>query len=169
MSDKSIEKWVLKHSRANQFTRGISVFCARYLLFVEVFGLAIVFILIEPENWFRLGLNLFLLLAVVWSTTTLLQFIFHRDRPFEEGFKPLIKPWIKSPSFPSGHSSLSFAAATHAVLISPEIGIIFLVMAALVALSRIAVGVHFLTDIIVGSIFGTAVALILHFVFNLGT
>lgn len=54
-------------------------------------------------------------------------------------------------SFPSGHSTTSFAVALSIGSFYPEARPILLVLAANVAVSRVVVGMHFLSDILVGS------------------
>jgi undecaprenyl-diphosphatase len=54
-------------------------------------------------------------------------------------------------SFPSGHSTTAFAVALSLGSFYPEIMPLLLVLAANVALSRVIVGMHFLSDVMVGS------------------
>ncbi|HWF07347.1 MAG TPA: phosphatase PAP2 family protein [Bryobacteraceae bacterium] len=54
-------------------------------------------------------------------------------------------------SFPSGHSTTAFAVALSLGSFYPEIMPLLLVLAANVAISRVVVGMHFLSDILVGS------------------
>jgi undecaprenyl-diphosphatase len=54
-------------------------------------------------------------------------------------------------SFPSGHSTTAFAVAVSLGSFYPEIMPLLLILAANVAVSRVIVGMHFLTDVIVGS------------------
>ena len=54
-------------------------------------------------------------------------------------------------SFPSGHSTTAFAVAISLGLYFPEILPILILLAANVALSRIIVGMHFLSDVVAGS------------------
>ncbi len=54
-------------------------------------------------------------------------------------------------SFPSGHSTTAFAVALSLGSFYPEIMPVLLILAANVAISRVVVGMHFLSDIVVGS------------------
>ena len=54
-------------------------------------------------------------------------------------------------SFPSGHSTTAFAVALSLGSFYPETLGLLLLLATMVALSRIVVGMHFLSDVIVGS------------------
>jgi undecaprenyl-diphosphatase len=58
-------------------------------------------------------------------------------------------------SFPSGHSTTAFAVALSLGSFYPEILPVLLLLAANVAISRVIVGMHFLSDVIVGSAAGT--------------
>ena len=66
-------------------------------------------------------------------------------------------------SFPSGHTSSSFAAATAVFLKNKKLGAVLLVCAALLGFSRMYFFVHFPSDVFVGMIEGilTAVAVTL--------
>lgn len=85
-----------------------------------------------------------------------------RIRPYEvvDGLKLLIEKQ-HDPSFPSGHSGASFAAAVVFLVKGPKkIGIPAIIVAALIAFSRLYVGVHYPTDVICGIITGTFCAII---------
>jgi undecaprenyl-diphosphatase len=64
-------------------------------------------------------------------------------------------------SFPSGHAATSFAAAVVLTVALPALAPAFLVLAALVAFSRLYVGVHFPLDALAGAALGAAVAIAL--------
>ena len=64
-------------------------------------------------------------------------------------------------SFPSGHAARAFLIAVlGTVLAPPWLAIVLWVWAPLVALARVAMGVHYLSDIIAGAILGIIVALL---------
>lgn len=60
-------------------------------------------------------------------------------------------------SFPSGHSMTAFAIATALVAFYPPSGGVLYFCAGSVALSRIVLGMHFTSDVLVGSGIGVAI------------
>ena len=70
-------------------------------------------------------------------------------------------------SFPSGHSATAFALFTGlALLVKNELAkLVFLLLACLVAYSRVYLSQHFLIDIIAGSLIGALFAIIIHYWF----
>jgi membrane-associated phospholipid phosphatase len=75
-------------------------------------------------------------------------------------------PWLDpigviptSASFPSGHSATAFATAVAVGLVYPRLRVPLLLLAALVALSRVYLGMHYATDVVVGSALGAAMGL----------
>lgn len=86
-----------------------------------------------------------------------------RPRPF---VLPTIVSRIHAPltefSFPSSHSAVAFAIAASLTLARPGLGAIALLLAAFVAAGRVAVGVHYPSDVLVGAILGILSALLVH-------
>ncbi len=101
--------------------------------------------------------------AAVWTTDLMsmgLKEVFDRPRPFEElpAAEPLLRATVGE-SLPSGHASTSFAGAlVLAYLVRRAIPALF-VLAALIAFSRVYLGVHYPLDIVAGAVLGLAVAL----------
>jgi undecaprenyl-diphosphatase len=63
------------------------------------------------------------------------------------------------PSFPSGHAAGSFAFACFAIQFHRPIGIVALVLAPLISLSRVALGVHYPADVVLGAVLGAAIGI----------
>ena len=64
-------------------------------------------------------------------------------------------------SFPSGHAARSFLIAVLATGLSPVgLASALWIWAPLVALARVAMGVHYISDIVAGAVFGLIIALI---------
>lgn len=91
-----------------------------------------------------------------------------RTRPYEviNGLQLLVAK-ADDFSFPSGHASSSFAAAVSIWKNTNKgFGIICIIMASLIAFSRLYIGIHYPSDVIAGLIIGTLVALILFWIFG---
>lgn len=86
-----------------------------------------------------------------------------RARPFvtHPGHVHLLIPHAKDAGFPSDHATGAFAIAIALLLRHRPAGVVALVLAAVVAVSRVAVGAHYPTDVIGGALLGTAAALVL--------
>src|SRR5262249_40426166 len=76
-----------------------------------------------------------------------------RDRPDVDTLVP--RP--HSSSFPSGHAATSFACAPVLSRFEPRLRVPLYVLAALIALSRTYVGVHFPLDVLAGAAWGLLV------------
>jgi len=69
-------------------------------------------------------------------------------------------------SFPSGHTMAAFALYTYLALCIPQkrwLGLLFFLLATLVAVSRIYLVQHFLKDIYLGAVLGVFIALIFYY------
>ena len=102
--------------------------------------------------------------AISSFVTTALKYSVKRDRPFVTYRDITKKSTGGSPSFPSGHTSNSFAVATSVSLTYPEWYIIVpsFAWAGTVAYSRMELGVHYPSDIIAGAFIGIGSAYLTH-------
>ena len=69
-------------------------------------------------------------------------------------------------SFPSGHTSCSFACAVAYFKINKKVGVITLIVAALIGFSRLYNYVHFPTDVFAGMLWGIASGLLAVWIFK---
>jgi membrane-associated phospholipid phosphatase len=81
-----------------------------------------------------------------------------RPAQLDAAFRPLF-PTPAHPSYPSGHSCLSTAAATVLGRLFPRDAAAFDALAAEASESRLWAGIHFRSDVTAGSALGRAVAL----------
>ncbi len=91
--------------------------------------------------------------VIAYLTNIALKYVVRRRRPQLEDLAPLSST-VTSLSYPSAHSTTSFAAARE---LSRELPTAPLYAAATaMALSRVYVGVHYPTDVAAGAALGTA-------------
>ena len=90
---------------------------------------------------------------------TLLKETFDRARPPLGGGIEAVGIIPASGSFPSGHAATAFAAAVAVGLVHPRLRRPLLALAAVVALSRVYLGVHYVLDVLAGTVLGVAVGL----------
>lgn len=76
------------------------------------------------------------------------------------GFEPFNTQWGMN-SFPSGHSQAAFAAMTALMVLFPRHAALWLTVAVLVAFSRVATTVHWLSDTVAGAWLAICVTVLL--------
>ncbi|HMQ52754.1 MAG TPA: phosphatase PAP2 family protein [Anaerolineae bacterium] len=115
--------------------------------------------------WADFAIAIVVVIAV--SVVTLIKFTFQRERPQPPGEFVAFK--YDSYSFPSGHSGRMAALATGLLFFYPFFGLIVSLITLGIAVCRVAVGVHYVSDIVAGLIVGTTVAsvglILLHYCF----
>jgi len=86
-----------------------------------------------------------------------------RARPFvaDPGGVHLFSSHVADAGFPSDHATAAFAIAVAIVLRKRGWGIAALVAAAVLSVGRVAIGVHYPSDVLGGAALGTAAALVL--------
>lgn len=125
-------------------------------------------LLLIPKKYRRVGLQMLVAMAVTFIIGNLiLKNLVARDRPcwMDTGI-PLLLASPSDYSFPSGHSMNGFTAAVTLLLNDRRLGIPAVILAALIAFSRLYHFVHFPTDVFAGMLIGTAVALLVHRIFQ---
>lgn len=142
----------------------ISIFLSRYLIFVLA-GLVAVLGYLPGRAKFRAfayeagwSSSLAFILAYVIGR------VVGRERPFLAS--PLVEQRIPMPltthAFPSAHSAIAFSVAMSLALAHPLLGVAAFFLAVLVAIGRVAAGVHYPSDVIAGAILGVLSALCIH-------
>jgi len=102
--------------------------------------------------------------ALNLGMTYLLKYSIKRDRPYTTYPDIIPKSSEGSPSFPSGHTSSSFATATSLSLIYPKWYVIApsFIWAGSVGYSRMYLGVHYPSDVAAGALLGVGSAFLAH-------
>jgi undecaprenyl-diphosphatase len=149
------------------FLHGPMRFAANDLVFVIVAIVALTFL--YPWRTHRLERRIGAVMATAAGGVALLivQPIANavdRTRPFvAHPHSELLISHGRDPGFPSDHATGAFAMAMALWLYDRTIGAICFVLAAIVAFSRVYVGVHYPGDVVGGALIGIGVALIFYF------
>ena len=95
-------------------------------------------------------------MAVAWVVARLVQHQFPVDRPFVLGLGMQWVPHAATHSFPSTHASVAFAFAGAVTFFTRRwrSALPALAVAALVAWSRVYLGLHFPSDVLAGAVIG---------------
>ncbi len=133
--------------------------------------LALALLTVLPKKYRKVGLTMAiaLILSLIMCNGVMKNF-YHRVRPFVTdptlqetelyGIFATIHDW----SFPSGHTSASFAAAVPMFMWYKKEGTGALIIAALVSISRLYLTVHYPTDVLASLILGSLYGVIAYFI-----
>lgn len=137
-----------------------TIFLASWLPFIIV-GIFAVYLLYTRGTrryWNMAPLLLALaagLVARVFITSPI-RYLIPRDRPFLTlNLHPLFL--IHASSFPSGHASFLFGFCTVVYGYHKKLGIVLFVLSTIACIARVAAGIHYPSDIIVGMVIGGVV------------
>ena len=114
----------------------------------------------KDKNLQRQGITSLATLAISMGTTYSLKKIINRDRPYIT--YPNIQPYYieNDPAFPSGHTTAAFSTATSLSLTVKKWYVVVpaYTWAGAVAYSRLHLGVHYPSDVLVGAVIGAGSA-----------
>lgn len=118
-----------------------------FIMFVS-YGILIVFMFFSDIKIFaRITLSPLTVFAIV----TFFRKIFNRPRPYEKfATTSVFGKNKKGESMPSRHTACAFIIAMAFMYVSIPLGIAYLIIGALIMISRVLAGVHFISDVIAG-------------------
>ncbi len=102
-------------------------------------------------------------MAIALLVSQLIGHVYFRPRPYDAhpGGVNLLISKSSDPSFPSDHATFSFAIAGVILLEDRRWGIASIAFGALVAFSRVFVGIHYPLDVAGGAVLGMAAAVVM--------
>ena len=134
--------------------KGIIEFFASYFLWIIFLG---VFVLWAYNGKIKKEQALHALFAgsIAWAVAWIIKSIFPMHRPFElNGESALVVIPLTNGGFPSGHTATAFAIAFTIWKHDKKMGMIYILSACLVGISRVLANVHYPVDIIAGAVLG---------------
>jgi undecaprenyl-diphosphatase len=143
----------------------LMVVAAEYLIFVLVAaGAAVTLLRARQDGWWPTGAwrigQVALTLLVGFALSVVIRLFGLSQRPFETHEVHMLVGHAPGVSLPSDHSTASFAVAIAVwFFVSAKWGPYFMGVAALIAISRVFVGVHYPADITAGALVATVAGL----------
>jgi len=134
--------------RAIQAIGEVLTFAAAILYFVVIGSLA------YAGKWLGMA-ALILVPAASFVAVSIFRSRYNAKRPYEVyGFKPLIPKGTRGKSFPSRHVFSIFVIGSSVCCFYPLPGCLVCLMGCVLAVIRVAAGVHFPKDVIAGAVIG---------------
>lgn len=167
--DIAIVRSLLEYGQDNTWFALLGYFLAQELILVIVVAVYVLWRYPEPVSH-RHGNQKAVVLALLTTVMalalkTLIASVLYRARPYISHPDLFVFPMVRvdPPSFPSAHTLVAFALAGSLWFSGiKKLGGGLLLIATLVAFGRVAVGVHYPSDVIGGAVIALATAWFLH-------
>lgn len=180
--DVEIFRWLNSWAGISYFFDWAIIFRAVYLWYVIMFAIILfpsLALIPRFHKHLKKNLELFIFTFVSASIarfiiTESIRRIYSRPRPFAvlteinqlvDNVHQIFNN-ISTSSFPSGHASLAFAAATSVYFYYPKTSILFFLAAFSIGMGRVAAGVHWPSDILGGAVVGIITAFLIRLAVN---
>jgi undecaprenyl-diphosphatase len=141
---------------------------SRYEAASQALFLGLVLVLVafggEGGAWRRAGVAAGLGAGCALACALVLSRLADRPRPFaaDPSAVHLFARHAADPSFPSDHATAAFAIATAVLLRDRRVGAVVLALAVVLAAGRVALGLHYPSDVVAGAVLGAACSLVLY-------
>ena len=141
---------------------GAGIFCASVLIWIEAAAVIVFFVQDRRRSWALAAAAVSG--AIAWLASEGVGLLYFRPRPFAAlaDAHLLIAKSPLDKSFPSDHASIAFALASAVWFVDRRWGGVLLAVAAVIALARTFVGVHYFSDVVAGALLGFICAFTVH-------
>ena len=97
---------------------------------------------------------------------TVIRALINAKRPYEVyNYKPPVSKTTVGKSFPSRHTVCAFIIAIAFLYVQTNIGVVMLIVASVIGVTRVLAGVHFIRDVVSGAALGVIIGILGFFVF----
>jgi undecaprenyl-diphosphatase len=122
--------------------------------------LALALSLLGRGRWRQTARRMLVVIVLAFPLVTFIKWAVSRERPRELGHLSALGAYDRY-AFPSGHAARVAGIATVAACRAPGWGLLAIPWALTVILCRVALGVHYLSDVLAGLGLGTALGLVM--------
>ena len=139
---------------------GIITFLASFLIWLMFGGLIILWV-VDGKTRKKQSFYAFVTALLSWVISQMLKNLLPSARPYAlNGGAPLTLTTPLDGAFPSAHAAVAFGLATTIWFHNRKLGVFYLTLAFLVSAGRVLANVHYILDILGGSLLGMMVAVL---------
>jgi len=155
--DYQVFQWLNDFAGKESILNAVMRFFAERAEYIMIAGIILYWFTRTKENR-MMAIQSLIATAVGFGTSALIANFFYRDRPFVDHVVNQLVPHAANASFPSDHATAAFAIAMTFYIVRKREGNVWLLFAALIAISRVWTGVHYPLDILAGACLGMVTA-----------
>ncbi|MEC4568711.1 undecaprenyl-diphosphatase [Paenibacillus sp. CMAA1739] len=159
--DFALFHWINELANHLVFLNGTMRFLAQYAPYLFGVALLVYWFTFKTSNRMMV-LEAVITVCIGFIISWGLGHLFYRDRPFVGHTVIQLIHHDPNASFPSNHALGAFALAAILWLHHQKYRVLWMVLAVLIAISRVWTGVHYPSDILAGALIGTGCAVGVH-------
>ncbi|PFN14786.1 undecaprenyl-diphosphatase [Bacillus cereus] len=157
-------RYINEHVKENTYIDYLMIFFAEYAQYMFILIFMILWLNKKYKNK-TCVIQAIIACCLAFVFNRIIGLFFYRERPFVShlNINQLVEHTANA-SFPSDHATSAFAIAITLCLYEKRLGKVFLLLAFLIAFSRVWVGVHYPLDVLIGAVLGLLWAFIIHYI-----
>ncbi|MGE6343555.1 undecaprenyl-diphosphatase [Bacillus mycoides] len=157
-------RYINEHVKENIYIDYLMIFFAEYAQYMFILLFMILWLNKKYKNR-ACVIQAIIACCFAFVLNRIIGLFFYRERPFVShlNINQLVEHTANA-SFPSDHATSAFAIAITVFLYKKRLGKAFLLLAFLIAFSRVWVGVHYPLDVLMGAVLGLVWAFITHYI-----
>lgn len=149
-------KYINSHNKLHK-----ALIVVNYVLTAIMYMSFLVLLMVLAYKRDRRIVAVILVCGVSFVLVSVFRYFYNAPRPYVKyGYKPAVEKDKQGQSMPSRHVFSAFIIAMTFLWINPIYSIVLFVVSTLIAIHRVAVGVHFIKDVVAGALVGIIAGII---------
>ena len=154
--------WIRKHPKCEMCIKAVNLLSTIGVYWLFLFNIIFMELIINKNKVVYKSL---IVAGISFVLVSLVRKMINADRPYTKyDFVPLIEKNKTGESMPSRHVFSAFVIGVTVTPINPIISVVCIICGVFIAITRVALGVHFIRDVIAGALIGIICGIIVLFI-----
>ena len=154
--------WIRKHPKFEMCIKAVNLLSTIGVYWLFLFNIIFMELIMNKNKVVYKSL---IVAGLSFVLVSLVRKMINADRPYTKyDFVPLIEKNKTGESMPSRHVFSAFVIGVTVIPINPIIFVVCIICGVFIAITRVALGVHFIRDVIAGALIGIICGIIVLFI-----